>query len=362
MKSAAATSLHTQTFTIYQDEKESPEVIHLRLKIQNDSEKYLSCLKAMEGLGKTLLKHKNEKDTLSLRLFQHGFKMMVFAKKSQTMDLNEIPKKIDKHLNKLKAILRHPFGEILLKDPWLVGDLVWEKEVLEWYKRCFKFFSDESIDSKPHQFASDMLSFLQKFPATREDQQPKLSKRLPQVQAAAINKLGIKVIVFPQNQDDSASIDRIQDYAPLNAEVAKQELLLFDELMQLAQDERDALQNKKESKQKIEMQKAHNQELKKQTEISRKRFEENTEQHTKEILGVLQEIRDEYMTIYNLAQRRLEESENNLKEAMNDIKESMAKISTMEEHIRQLYYQISCLQGRIASVSNSSSRSSCFIS
>src|SRR5208282_2934988 len=59
------------------------------------------------------------------------------------------------------VILCNPFDRSTLKDPWLVGDIVWEKYVLDRFQACLSAVSAIQIDARPHAFAKEILGWLE---------------------------------------------------------------------------------------------------------------------------------------------------------------------------------------------------------
>lgn len=130
-------------------------------------------------LGKIVLRHQDKKDTLSQRLFAQGEKFEIFTKITSEIPSNE---SFLAHVEELRELLRNPFTEkTILKDPWLVGDLVWEWSYLTVYCEALGFVVSDKVVKIPHEFARDVLTLLKSLPNQASDQ----------MQGICMNQLGV---------------------------------------------------------------------------------------------------------------------------------------------------------------------------
>jgi hypothetical protein len=148
--------------------------------LQNSSNigQALSIFKLFESI---LNRYCSEKDPLSKNLRLAGRSFMAYAaekatylrsicrttndEKEQKLKISEVVKETIVKIEELKMVLKNPFGTSTLIEPWLVEDTVtWDKTTLEDYQKLVAFFPRKMVSAAPHQFAQEVLDWINQWP------------------------------------------------------------------------------------------------------------------------------------------------------------------------------------------------------
>lgn len=111
-----------------------------------------------------LKKYEAEKDYLSLQLLIQGHEFVVFALEGQEQPQNVYLQGLIQRIENLRLTLRNPFTKSILSDPWLVNDLVWEKAMLDDYRKRLFAYSNVIVEATPHEFAKEVLGWIARLP------------------------------------------------------------------------------------------------------------------------------------------------------------------------------------------------------
>lgn len=145
--------------------------IQTSLVLRTSPSIYTQQQTAIERLQAIFEKYRHWDDRLSLRIFEWGAKVsqINFEDLSQSEKMDKVERKLEKLANK---ILVDSLAQLPLKDPVIDGGWVWDKSILEDYKKYFdrSLFTNEPINAVPHDFAKEIIEWLQfledNFPST----------------------------------------------------------------------------------------------------------------------------------------------------------------------------------------------------
>jgi hypothetical protein len=125
-----------------------------------EEETFLSVAKKLMFI---VLKHQNERDPLSNRLFMKGSDFALFVINDRSKDL---PKgTLFAHFLGLKAIFNEECVCETVQNVWLVGFKAWEKKELDLYCKALSHHSPRAVTSidlgAPHLFGNEILSWIE---------------------------------------------------------------------------------------------------------------------------------------------------------------------------------------------------------
>lgn len=309
----------------------------------------------LERLGSILERnHLEWQDTLSCQLQTEGTLLIKYA-------LNQTSKPSDKALKaafeRFKNTLIHPMGTALLKDPWLMGDLVMEKCVLDRYRQCFSVFSQESIEAKVHLFAKEVLDWIHSIHYLVD--QGKTSPLILSAAASAaapttyasstatVQQLGIKIITRSSptpTPDPIMSLAKLNTSLPLDEETAERELEQFNRLFAKVLDLRV-----KESeirhlslKNEILEQELEASDHRRYTELVR--LEETCARHLQNVKNTLNQIKDDYNDSLTAKDIILSDCKVVQESLRTNILQLGTEMRSLKDTLRNLTYQLQSLR------------------
>lgn len=319
------------TMTITSVQVRQHEALASRQAQNND---YFSIL---QNLGSILLRnqHEYQNDDLSQALFKEGGELFAYIINPEAPPCLEV---IKEHFNKLKTLLQNPNGNTMFEEPVLIGDLVWEKDFLEYYTNCWSVaFPAMAIpfQVRPHVFAMDMIQWIKELESFAS-----FAKMRVTAVASHVNEISVRAIAVTPMQ-------RIGHLFPKSAEGAKRELNLFYVLQESRMREKTALQIGNVLERKNQLLQSILMQMHEERSQAIVRLQEECLQRTREVQGKLEDVKNNYQVSLQERERFEVELKGQIKELQVDLKQKIEEITSQRATIGHLIYQNQCLSAHV---------------
>lgn len=341
----------SRAITIAQGSQEELAIVVAETKAgQNDNSYYSHVCK----LGGILIKHENLTDTLSKDLYRLGGEFFACVVSVQQPTEETIRKRFDK----LVATLETPFG--MLREPWILNDLVWDKCVWDRYfssintlnkVNCvFEDFRDlPSLPQiYPHEFAADMIGWIKEL---KPFAQPLLVLKAKE---SEVNELGITLLRGPQNvvKEPVQILQALNNAKYIEIDTARKEIEKYSQIIKLVMEERKTLKFTEELAIRTQELELELEEMDKQQELDLVRLEHSCRQHTEDLRKSLITIKDEYQSSLNIHKQISEELTLKVGELHHDLVDAKVEISSQKSTISSLIYQVQNLAAQVNWLNN----------
>lgn len=344
------TESSTITYTVPSPITSEPVITSI---LERDHDVFECYQATIDRLLDIIEEYRESEDTLSGSLYKKGLSLAqkAYDEYPSTFVATQI---LIAKIEKLKEVLRNPFGESMLVDPWIVGDLVWEKFDLDRYQRCLNTVYSHAgrpvpqIESAPHAFSKEMITWMNSLnlltaPSFSASSAPSSSSSMPvEIPVNENNLSGVIVLSQEVNSHQFSRdiVEYISDDDLQNPRIAYIELQKYHVLIASVEKERQQMAERKKSKMHLRQQLVDIQQAQQETQNKIEQVEKFCATSTTQIRELSERTRNEYMSTMQVSIAKIESLETEVEKEKQELAELKVKADKQEAQIRSLGHQL----------------------
>lgn len=275
--------------------------------------------------GAIFVKHGTEKDILSRDLREAGKIVVQYAVKNLHKPFDEFLKGAIERIELVSRVLCN--GRSRFVDPWLVeGVATWEKAVLDIHIQDSERFSEDLISAVPHNFAKEVLDWLNRLPIEINDPlillqglEPNHDKKLPQ-DVRDYQRFLLARELLEKTRQNQKDLDHIEMLEKLKSALEKVVPAQIDE-------------------------------IKKNCE----REEQTQKEQAKRVDEKVSKLESQQKETFNMYQQSSTEAQNIIDDVNSKLAQARAEMSRQQAEIAGLWNQLISCSNRINDLEGSSS-------